>query len=439
MRKVTFTLLALCLFGLPIHSQTKAETEVRTLIKAKDFLMLQHRYADVKDSLPPLLNTITEAYLDYAFNRPAQSIEKINSLMEHHQQDLDWWEELLPLVMLWSEQLSIVGRYAESADILQAMLSQLRTVDFPVEGLNKAIEVIASFHRQSEALRHTPPMTIRRLLTGSKKVRMTMDVPQTKIGWMVPVTIGNIKMDFLLDTGAAVNLMSNKDAKRLGVRIMADSILVGGMGGLELMQLGIIDTLRIGNVECLNSLVWITYNEGILPKIIRDSLGFDTGPILGIEILRSLGNVEISPRKHTVCFPKPVAASTMGTTSNMMLVERSPRIEAHHNQTRLLLALDSGLSMSACMKADSVNRYMNFVNTPQTEERLRLGGIGGIKGANLEKLADFPLKVSNKEVKIENAYAEAGKYDYDGLLGLHYFNRMDKIIFDFKKMTFTVK
>ncbi|MDR0891428.1 MAG: retropepsin-like domain-containing protein [Mediterranea sp.] len=428
-------LIIISILSLPICGQNHIEAKINNLLATGDFIKLAQCYNSLKDSLPPLLSATVESYLDCAFNRPQQSVEKMRLLIGNYQHEFG--AALLPLIHLWAYQLYDIGKYDEAADILYSLRSQLQTQHASSEMIQKYY----SLYKMCDGLRNTSPRRVKRLQDGDDEVKLTIDVPLAKIGWVVPVNMGHANVNAFLDTGAGITFMTTEVARKNKIRVVADSIPFGGIGGsgIRLGKLGIIDSLRIGNVCCYNLPVCIAGEEGVLPKAAQDSLGSDLDLVIGVDIMQSIGEMEICPPKNTVRFPEEREEKRISSNPNLMIVNRLLFTEAYYKGLRLLLGLDSGMSTEGYIEQKFVEKHADIIKKADLLEARRYAGFAGVVHHNAYGLQNFYIQIGDKKTNLRGMVVELGTLPYDGFLGISYFKQLREISFDFNRMILTVR
>jgi hypothetical protein len=437
MKKIILLLLAFYCCGHLTHGQTIADIEISDLVNSGDYIRLNQRYEAAHDSLLPFVTSVSEAFIDYALNKPERGVGSMSHLIDYYARDLG--ASLPGFTILYAEQLYLSGRYAEAADKMRPLIEPPGTLTAPYDS-PESLATLSILYRTYAALRQTPPMRVRRMPAHSTDVKLLTDVPMAKIGWTMPVTIGRTEAQLLLDTGAPRCMMSDEMARKAGVRIVADSIPVSGLGGsgYRYTKLGVIDTLRIGPLECLNEPVSIADEDGILPRSIREAIGSDIEIILGINLMRSMGIIEVAPVKGTISFPE--TNESAGTYPNMMIVNDSPSVEAYVGEQRLLINFDTGGSAeSVYIKPDFASEHEVALKVSDRQETRSIGGFLGISRRSVRRLLDFSIRIGNKETPLDDAFVSEGSAMQAGCLSLPYFNRMSKITFDFDRMSLTVQ
>lgn len=122
-------------------------------------------------------------------------------------------------------------------------------------------------------------------------VKGDVDVPLV-YGWVgmaeLPVTVNGVTMNWGVDTGAQVSVVSDTVAHRLGVRMFDQPLdLHGSTPGTANGKLGVIDRLTVGQAQITHVPVFVLPDAALTP--MPDHV---VPPILGVPVLYAYGRVE---------------------------------------------------------------------------------------------------------------------------------------------------
>jgi len=283
-------------------------------------------------------------------------------------------------------------------------------------------------YRMYAALSTVEPLQV--FIPHDTKIQTTIvkeNLPQ------VQVRTPKDSVSLVFDTGAGTSCVSKSVANRLGIKILADSFIVGGpIANTEYMSIGIADTLYLGDI----------LYENVVFGIFEDELGTWSGHdyiingALGFPEMRALSSIKIHKNGILEIFKNEEAHK-----SNMMF-SRSQQIIVQVNDS-LLLVLDTGGNWSNF----SINYYNKnkeqIDKTGQFTTKTRIG-FGGIKEFSVYKLNDFPIKINTSTTILPEivVYTErscaSGEYEYDGFLGQDVILQYDYMLLDFKNMCFSL-
>lgn len=97
----------------------------------------------------------------------------------------------------------------------------------------------------------------------------------------------------IFDTGAPFTFLTIETARKCGVRLMGDTILVRSMFGLSKATIGLVKTLRVGNISFHNTTVHVSLHE-------NDPIFSGHDAILGMKELRGVSSLEFTLGKLTI-------------------------------------------------------------------------------------------------------------------------------------------
>lgn len=431
MRTLSFFILCVligCQYG---HSQNM-EQRFNTLIESGDYFELNRQYTTQKDSITPFLKAVIEPYLSSAFNKHEKAANEIDLLLKNYTKELG--NSTLNFIAMLCEQLYYVGEYKAAATIIDNVITSLEKQNAPQE----LIVPMKTLYKKNKALENINKSTIIRLAKYSDKIEILTGLKSSNDGWYIPVEIKGKMEPFIFDTGAGGHLISESFAKRHNIKILADSIPVSGVG-TGFTQIGVIDSLRIGNIIYCNVVVNITKGD-ILPKQVQDHLGYKIDAILGLDFMKAVGNVIIYPQKNIIEFPTH-STEPLYQHPNMAMMNNIPIVEGTSNSIRLILNFDTGAGIEGYITSKFYEHNKNSLKCLDflDEKEVRLGGFAGTNQYKIHKIKNFPLYIGGREMLLNNFAIQETENQYDGGVGLMYFKHFDKVILDFENMQLIIK
>ena len=146
--------------------------------------------------------------------------------------------------------------------------------------------------------------------------------------WSVPITINGKPAKYLLDTGAWLSVMTESEAKRLGLRIRSGSGTLSESSGK-----GIVVRTAIARVVVIGAMQFQDVSFAVLP-------GDGEGGILGMPIILALGKVNWSNRGTWELAAR--SESGGGTSRNVVFSANRLLLATSVSGTRVFGALDTG-------------------------------------------------------------------------------------------------
>lgn len=349
------------------------------------------------------------------FGRDADGVELLRRFLQTQRDSeiaYQAYEEMCPALIR-------LGRYREYVEARDAALR----LTAPENRDENTRNLVASFI-------DVPPVTAEIGQASPVKARRNRGG-----GWNVPVELNGTPAELDFDTGANFSMISESDAKRMGLSIMdSTSHLNGGSGGQPNVRVAVAHDLRIGAAHIHNVVFLVLADQALYVAPLHTSIP----AIMGIPVMRALGRIGIAG-DGTLRMEQPHTRSIRGP--NLFFDGLQPVVEVTHQQHPLQLFLDTGGSSSALFP--SVRQTL----TPQEAARMRTArekwvGIGGqIATQKIERLHHLELRVFDTPVELTKAdfFTTRPNSDpryRDGVLGLDALRSGFEM--DFQTMTFTV-
>lgn len=281
MRKLLFILL---LFFCQLLAMAQdADQTVGQLVNSQNWLELNKQYPQLKPLMKSeMLKNIAEAMIGYQFNRPEQTMQAVNILLNKHQAELGT-QNTYSFIILLAKTLCQQGQYASAAsmmgNIIPALSSQPR---------NGQVGALFMFNKEIQALRNQQPIRI-------SPVPQDIIVPCSNMR-NITVVINNKPLAFVIDPCCDYTIIPIETAKALNIKILPDTVEHIG----QKVLLGIVDKMYIGDLEVHNIIAEI-------PLASNKSL------TIGRDILSAVGEIQIDIDNSKIIFSKDhTAAPTTG-------------------------------------------------------------------------------------------------------------------------------
>lgn len=272
MRKLLFILL---LFFCQLLAMAQdADQTVGQLVNSQNRLELNKQYPQLKPLMKSeMLKNIAEAMIGYQFNRPEQTMQAVNILLNKHQAELGT-QNTYSFIILLAKTLCQQGQYASAAsmmgNIIPALSSQPR---------NGQVGALFMFNKEIQALRNQQPIRI-------SPVPQDIIVPCSNMR-NITVVINNKPLAFVIDPCCDYTIIPIETAKALNIKILPDTVEHIG----QKVLLGIVDKMYIGDLEVHNIIAEI-------PLASNKSL------TIGRDILSAVGEIQFDIDNSKIIFPK---------------------------------------------------------------------------------------------------------------------------------------
>ena len=280
--------------------------------------------------------------------------------------------------------------------------------------------------RKYSALSNVRPLQVN--IPQNTTIQMT---PDRQGLLQVPVRTLKDSVLLIFDTGAGISMLTESVAKRLGISILADSIIMnGGIADMEYMKIGVADVLYLGDIAYKNVVFGIIEDE----KAVFPGHYYTISGTLGFPEIRALSSMKIHRNGILEVFKNAEPQH-----KNNMMFTNMQQIIVQVNDS-LLFWLDTGAVYSSL----SVNYYNN---NKRLIERIgksmirTVSGIGGSQEFYIYILTDFPIKINTTTAYLSKMHvftlsAFILVNEYDGVLGQDIISRFNYILIDFKNMYF---
>lgn len=418
----------LMLSVLNIQAQTM-DREMEKLMNSGDYIELNRRYATTRERgiiNNTALKRMIETTLYASQNKPKKASAAWKKVIKTNK---DYWttKEIGGALDQLGVNLCCMGNYKEASDRMLAFLVQ--AADSKELKMGDRIRMEQTCNLGIFGNKFAP-----KIIRPKRDCEVALLSNNRGPQLFIPVVLDGKEYPLLFDTGCSAhstNFASEAFARKHNIRILGEMVTTYGVGGAEFQKLGMLDTLRIGDIIYRN--VAFTIYSG-------QYLGVDAG--LGLVFMKAMGEIQFYPQEQKIVFPA-VQSPLPATGSNMMLNGGSPFVEAYSNNERLIFLFDTGsfsfLSNSFYQKhaADSIDAGRNRTITS-------ISGFGGTKESGTFSLPSFPLKVGTvnrnmTDLRVLTDRLGDGPSRNDGVLGGDFVRMFRKVTVNFNKMFLTVE
>ncbi|MCD8043801.1 MAG: retroviral-like aspartic protease family protein [Tannerellaceae bacterium] len=436
MKKIILTsvITLLCISGFA----QSADEQVADCLNTSDFFLLEEIYPNIENEIQlPMLKTFAESLLYTSFNQPDRAIATIDSLFSLYQEEIGL-DNVKNMLIPQSWLLLRKGEYQNGYERLNSFIETFEPHvpdEFLAHVKSSRKLFRALLDEQKPRLIRPDTDCIIPFETDTIKIKENESDSLTHSTLMfVPVVVNNIEERFIFDTGCGGGVfLSQEYANRLGVRIKMDSLLVLGVGGRDYGQIGILDSLQVGNMTFKNVVATI-----VPPNPQVDSV-YRINAVLGEEIMVFAGEVQIFPQEKKIVFPinqTPLPA----TGRNMMRVPGGDAfyLKTYYGDERLIMLFDTGDAYSGLNENFYAN-HKEFVELNGTKRSRIGGGFGGVIEKEFYTLPSFPFRIGNTPFEISHINVEFSPNDIQtqfdsGSLGMAFVHLFNKVTINFDNM-----
>ncbi len=429
MKKIS--VLLMLLFSVVSYAQD-ADQRIGDLINQCDWFRLEEEYPKVADQIQSVaVKALSEVMIGCYFNKPEETILLIDSLLQHHQEDLGF-PNVSSLVGLRGKLQGEIGLYAQCADGMYDFLNQIQAFakkeDFPSH--QQMADYYNVLHDEAAPVVTRPDQ--------DTEIPMTIEEAGRGVLMFVPVRIQNKTYKFIFDTGAGSTFLSKRLADEIGIRIVRDSLHIAGAFAVGTGKSGILDSMEVGDIVFKNAIVAISD-----PNLAVDTV-YQVDAVLGTDFMRLVGQMDIYPQDKKIVFPVK-KTSLPDTGRNMWLYDGGLRLKAFSGDERLRLVFDTG-NVRADMFYPYYQKHKKWIDKEGVKETISGGGFGGVRTLDVFRVQSIPMRLGNTSFEMKNIqveYTEPGTDSFqnseDGSLGMDFINLFHRITINLDSMYLDVE
>lgn len=416
-----FCLLAVCctlrLAAQPPRSAAEADSLVGTTINAADYDRLTEIMPQLRDSVSTPMQILADALTGYHFGRPARSnaaIERLAGFGEVFGAELLLGMRNIAIYNCWTR-----GDYA-------GVLRHLHAI---VAAAPQTAPSLANMERWMTALEKWPATAVER-----PAGEVVIPAAIRKVGRGEHLTL-NVQMNgrsepFIFDTGCThANFISTAAAERLGVRIIADSIVVSGMSD-GMVRLAVADSLRIGPLRVLHPTFLVA---DTISSMTDDGL---CEAVLGTDIIRAMGEVRIEPASRRIVLP--ATPSEAPIRPNLHMDGGQYHLTCLYGDERLRLHFDTG-NVKTDLSPRFHERFCEHLEYFGRKTTTR-GGFGGVREFEVITLPHLTLEGTGRPVTLHEVEVScegrmnADREQIDGTIGMDFLTGGEAVTIDLERM-----
>jgi Aspartyl protease len=254
----------------------------------------------------------------------------------------------------------------------------------------------------------------------------------------LPFAINGVQATYWFDTGAALSVLSESEAKRFGLRIHPASVKVGDLNGTQVnTRIVVADELSIGSVR-LKHVAFLVFPDN-QPPFNEQSPG--SRGLIGMPVLQAFETFAWGADKR---FEIGLESSTKSVPhADLCFDGNHPVVQVGYDNRTLVFALDTGAS-NTDLYPPFASAFPELIRSAVKKDSYKMEGVGGAKymeAATLESLkfsiGGFPVTLKSAGVLLKPT-TDSSKF-FAGNLGIDLLQQAHKTTFDFKAMTLTLQ
>lgn len=353
-----FFVSAICLFIFFSCKMNEGNEHFASILQEtsqKDFFTAREIFLQHKNGLSEYQTNILQAILGNSFNQLEQSETSITLLF-------DKYDAVLPdsirltLLDLKQDNASKQYRYKDAREAVSRIIDNLSDTLTSDE-----LENYQNMFKLWTSLEDQPEQEV--IINDPLILKMETD----KVGLKnLTVTSGDDSANFIFDTGANLSTVSMSTAKKMNMKVLPDSILVGTITGNKVYaHLAICEKLYLGTIEIRNS-VFLVFNDR---ELAFPQIDYQIQGIIGFPIMAALGEIQIT---KDGLFNVPATSNNATYEQNLALDHLSPilRLEGKHYN------FDTGADGTILFKR-YFDEHREEIESNRELSEIPFGGAGG--------------------------------------------------------------
>ena len=416
---LAFVLCATFVWAQREVTPQQANDEVSDYISRGDYVTLSRELPALREVIVPHLLKLADAFVAYSEGRHAESNQHISELEQYRKELGDGVVTTMQNIAYYNalamEDYAAASRYLSV--LIEAAPSQRATLE--------------AFKEWMDALADREPVAVK-----SRKRKNSFPVECRPMGdgvhLMVEAQVGRESVDMIFDTGCCnANCITAEAAERLGVKILVDSLPLGGVGGSTYAKVGVLPKMKVGDVVVKNPTFFV------VESIVDNPAVKKVEAVLGTHVIRAMGEMQIDLERNIVTLP---TKQSEPQSRNLSFHQGNYGIAFSYEGMPLVAHFDTGR-----VKSDLSQRFYLYFRTMVDSvagERVKSSrsGIGGSRECEVVRLPQITLNVADRAVTFGNVdVITAGQPSaWDGVMGADLLKGAGTTTFDLKKMYFRI-
>jgi predicted aspartyl protease len=248
----------------------------------------------------------------------------------------------------------------------------------------------------------------------------------------LPVFINAKPATYWFDTGANLSVISESEARRLGLSTQTVESKVGVMTGAKVQfRVAVASHVQIGNSR-LQNVAFLVFPDDQQPF---SSLPEESRGLLGMPILLALGRVSFGPDRHFEISPKQIDSSS--THPNLCFDGKNPIALVEYAGRQLSFTLDTGAT-NTDLYPPFARAFPKLVRHGKTATS-KMEGVGSTDDLHSVVLESLKLRIDEFSAVLRPATVlltengESSKY-FHGNLGIDLLMQPRSVTIDFKNL-----
>lgn len=415
MRIAYLILLTLSLQSSSLYSQPKQDGEIAQFINSSEWFKVRDYFIQNQDSLSEFMKLCSKSLIDNFFNNPKGAIESLEVFTNKFGPQLG--AENIKFITILAENYANSGDYDKTVLIYSSLINQLDS-KLPAEQISGWRSQVKRYN----VYKSTPPY---QMIIKENKKDIIIPIDTGFIGIYLNYTHNGDTYRTIFDTGSATNAVSEEVAKRLGIKVLADSIVLSdGVNNLY-GKMGVLDSIYLSKILFKNTPFMILPDASLHKNI----LDFDI--ILGLETMKLMEEVHFDFNRKQMKIP--FKKNDSDADKNMIYISNAPFLNLSLNDKDIILFYDSGYKGNLLID-ESFAKNIPTEKKPIIEKK-RFRRAGGAYEAEYIRINDLQIGIGDNKFSLPKSYIGAtmekgGK----GIIGSSFLEGANSLKINFKQM-----
>lgn len=440
------SLLLLILLSNPIFSQ-EADQNVKQLLSSHDYLTLEQQFPSLENKMQDApLKWIAKTMLDIRLNRLNNALNALDTILISYQPEIGM-DQSLELAYTYFSLLEELEEYERAFNLLQDFLQQslphmAKENRIKFSNLQKHL----SFLKEEKKTVVTKPANGGEIPLGKFELDIKnqhSDLPGITTTWgIVKVYIAGQEYIFILDTGAEKTILFNHITEAMALKQFEESLTIRGYSGSEIAHLAVLqDSLLLGNINFTNAkiLTCDNYLKKSLPDI-RGDLNI-IGGIIGVDMIKKLGEIQFLPGEKKIVVPHAESEMPDFGKNIFFDVNNFLNVQASLNNEPACLLIDTGCDITQLLRPYYLKREEKIKSNYEKNRVINLHL--DLAYSEFYQMPQLQLKIANSTVSMDNVpvYPDTlnANQDIEGLLGIDFIFRCEKVTLNMHKMFINIE
>ena len=398
----------------------QANDMVNGYIGRGDYVTLSRELPKVREHIVPHLLKLADAFVAYSQGRHEESNQYIAELEQYR-------KELGDGVVTTMQNIAYYNSVAE-----EDYAAASHYLSLLIEASPSQRTTLEAFKGWMDCLAERNPVAIRKL-----KRNRTIPVECRSVGdgvhLMVEAKVGRESVDMIFDTGCCnANCITEQAAARLGVKILLDSLPLGGVGGSTYAKVGVLPKMKLGDVVVKNPTFFVV-------ESIVDGPGLEkVEAVLGTHVMRAMGEMQIDMEQNQITIPAQLSEPPQ--QRNLSFHQGNYGIEFGFNHYHMVAHFDTGRTKSDLSQNFYQKNRVIVDSVAGKRIKSSRSGIGGSREYEIERMPQVTLNIADRDVTFGSVDVIIAGYpsQWDGVMGADLLKGAARTTLDLKRMFFRI-